>query len=656
MKGMLTVLARELTEWRLLFLVAFIAGLLPLAVPWLPSPGGLEPAEIRDGMALGLALVASAVLAVVLGSSVLARDLSERRLGFYFVRPLSGAAIWAGKMLGATILAVGSGVLVLLPTWLTGGSFAPAANSGVSAAANNLAAALQLVVGVLLLLVTAHAVSVMVRSRSPWLVLDLVALAVVAAVLWSCRRLLRSETAYGAAEMMQMAFAGAALVAAAAAGLVQVVRGRTDLRRGHRLLSLVLWSSLGAAALGGAAYTRWVLGATPQDLVNFREVVPAPSGSWIAIGGQTARRFGYEPAFLLDLASGRFVKIHGDLEAFRLRNPVFSQDGSRAVWLTWAAGEGYVLSALDLRRPEAVPVRTSVSYQERPRTFAVSPDGSRVAALWRDRVTVDDLRMGRMLVSQALPDDLEYDDRLRFVSPGHLWIFRSAETKEPGGPPVWRLTALDLEIATRRITPRSTIETTGRNWGFKLSPDGAHALLYRYPDRELRLADLRTGSTRTLAASGALPYELTFLSDGRLTVAELDKQRIVLRLLSPEGAHQLEVSLPGSRLLVGGQPSPNLLAVATSKAGSFKELAAWTSWLIDLRTAKVRKIDQGLLPMTLGPREPGSLPSRMFYRSRGDLLLFDPSTGKLRTILPGAGRSSDGPDPRFPPFVQITDE
>jgi hypothetical protein len=656
MKGMLTVLGRELTEWRLLFLVASIAGLIPLAVPWLPNPGGLEPAEMRDGTALGLALVASAVLAVVLGSSVLARDLSERRLGFYFVRPLSGAAIWGGKMLGAAILVVGSGVLVLLPTWLAGGHFAPAANSGVPAAVNNLAAVLQLVLGVLLLLVTAHAVSVMVRSRSPWLVLDLVALAVVAAVLWSCRRLLRSEAAFGAAEMMQIAFAGAALIATAIAGLIQVVRGRTDLRRGHRLLSLVLWSSLGAAALGGAAYTRWVLGATPRDLVDFREVVPAPSGSWIAIGGRTARRFGYEPAFLLDLASGRFVKIHADLEAFGLRNPVFSQDESRAVWLTRSAGEGYVLSTLDLRRPGAVPVRTSVSYQERPRTFAVSPDGSRVAALWSNRVTVDDLRTGRMLVSQALPDDLEFNDRLRFVSPGHLWIFRSAETKETGGPPVWRLTALDLEIETRRITLGNTIETTGRNWGFNLSPDGSHALLYRYPVREIRLADLRTGSTRTLAASGARPYEVRFLSDGRLTLAELDKQRIILRLLSPEGANQLEVSLPGSRLLVGGQPSPDLLAVATVKAGSFKEFAAWTSWLVDLRTAKVRKIDQGLLPTILGPREPGSLPSRMFYRGRGDLLLFDPATGKLRTVLPGADRSSDAPDLRFSPFVQIDDD
>jgi len=656
MKGMLTVLARELTDWRLLFLVAFIAGLIPLAVPWLPSPGGLEPAEIRDGMALGLALVASAVLAVVLGSSVLARDLSERRLGFYFVRPLSGAAIWAGKMLGAAILAVGSGALVLLPTWLAGGHLAPMNNSGVPAAVNNLVAALQLVLGVLLLLVTAHALSVMVRSRSPWLVLDLVALAVVAAVLWSCHRLLRSEAAYGAAEMIQMAFAGAALVAAAVAGLVQVVRGRTDLRRGHRLLSLALWSSLGAAALGGAAYTHWVLGATPWDFMNFREVVPAPSGSWIAIGGRTAWRFGYEPAFLFDLASGRFLKIHGDIEAFRMRNPVFSQDGSRAVWLTWSAGEGSVLSALDLHRPGAVPVRTSVSYQERPRTFAVSPDGSRVAALWPDRVTVDDLRTGRMLVSQALPDSLEFNDRLRFVSPGHLWIFRSAETKEPGGPPIWRLTALDLEIATRRITQRATIETTGRNWGFNLSPDGAHALLYRYPVRELRLADLRTGSMRTLAASGAGPYEATFLSDGRLTLAELDKERIILRLLSPEGANQLEVSLPGSRLLVGGQPSPDLLAVATTKARSFREYAAWTSWLIDLRTAQVRKIDQGLMPTILGPREPGSLASRMFYRGRGDLLLFDPATGKLRTVLPGADRPPGTPDPRFSPFVHVWDE
>ncbi|HKH47450.1 MAG TPA: hypothetical protein VKM72_22565 [Thermoanaerobaculia bacterium] len=635
MKGMLTVLARELAEWRLLFLVALVLGLFPLALPWLPNAGGLDPAELRDATALGLAAVAGCVLAFVLGASVLARDLSERRLGFYFVRPLSGAAIWGGKMLGAAILCLGSSALVLLPAVLAGGDVAPTSRWGLDPEV----LPFLLVPGLLLLLVGSHAGSVMVRSRSPWLAFDVASLALVTAAFWACQRLLQREGAIGSLQRMQISLVWTFLVVTAVAGLVQVVRGRTDLHRGHRLLSLTLWSLLGATALGSFSYARWVLGVTPRDLTGFREILPAPSGSWIALGGEAAGRGGYAPVFLFDLASGRSIKILGDIEIYRMRNPAFSRDGSRAVWMSWSAGEGYVLSALDLRRPGAVPVQTRISYPQRPVFFVIAPDGSRVAALWRDRVTVDDLRTGRMLVSQLLPDDFEYDDRLLFIDAGHLRIFRSEAIERLGQPPVWRLSTLDLEIATRRIVPVTSIEMTGHEGGFDLSPAGTHALLYRYPSQKPLLADLLTGRTMALPFSKD-PLLTRFLPDGRLILTEAEGGRVLFRLLSSEGAEQIRIALPGVRLLIGGQPAPDFLAVA-AWTGSSKDSKAWTSWLVDLETGHLRMIGRGLLPTAVGPREPGSLPARMFHRGRGDLLLFDPATGKLQTVLPGLDRARD---------------
>ena len=641
MKGMLAVLARELTEWRLLFLVALITGLIPLAAPWLPSPGGLDPAEVRDGTALGLALIASGVLAFLLGSSVLARDLSEGRLGFYFARPLPGAAIWAGKMLGATILTIGAGFLILLPTVLVGGNVAPAARwGGSNTAVNNLIAILMLVLGVLLLLVTSHAVSVMVRSRSPWLALDIAALALVVAALRACERALLSERAISTIQWMEIVLTGVFLVAVAAAGLVQVARGRTDLRRGHRLLSLTLWSLLGAATLGSIFYTRWVLGATPRDLVDLQNLLPAPSGSWIAVGGRVAGRSGYQPTFLLDLASGRSFNLESLVSSYEFnRFSLFSRDGSRAVWLSEPAGEGVALMTLDLRRPGAVPVRTTVSYPSVPRFLALSPDGLRVAAHWYDdRLTVDDLRTGRLLVSQSMPPDPDYGDLLHFLDRGHLWIFQSSQIEEPGQPEVWRLAIRDLDIATRRISLVRQLDIPGPPGGWRLSPDGKHALLRPHRSTEYLFVDLRTGRTLKLPVSQD-PLAVTFLADGRLTFAEEDGGRILLRLLSPEGSEQLRAHLPGARILVGGQPTPGLLAVATRKLGS-DERSSWTSWLLDLQTGRVRRLDSGLLPTTMGPREPGSLPSRLFYRRYGDLLLLDPATGKFRTVLPGTDSPS----------------
>lgn len=644
MRGMLAVLERELTEWRLLFVAALVTGLIPLAVPWMPNPGGLEPGEMRDGTAVGLAAIVSTVLAFLLGSSVLARDLSEKRLGFYFARPLSGGALWAGKMLGAAILVFGTGFLILLPTLLAGGNIAEASRWGASTTVDNLIALLVPILGLLLLLVTSHALSVMVRSRSPWLLLDIAALALLAAALWACRRALLAERAYFAVQGLEAVLTGIFLLAVSVAGFLQVTRGRTDLRRGHRLLSLTLWSVLGVATLGCMATTRWVLAATPRDLVDFHTVQPAPSGSWIAVGGVVRNRGGYTPTFLLDLASGRFFK----LESLALpyiygfeRGSFFSRDGSRAAWLSETAGEDYVLSTLDLRRPGAVPARTTVSYPDMPQSLALSPDGFRIAARWYDRLTVDDLRTGRLLISASLPPDPDRRDLLRFRDGNHLQIFQSSQIEEPGRPPVWRLATADLDIASRRMARVGQVDIAGREGFWQLSPDGEFALLHRIQLSQPLLAHLRSGRTLTLSTSSTSQdsFAARFLADGRLAVTEEAGERILFRLLSPEGSEQLRAYLPGSRVLVGGQPTPGLLAVATRKLGS-DERKTWTSWLLDLQTGRVRRLANGLLPTTMGPREPGSLPSRMFYRRYGDLLLLDPATGKLRTVLPGTDSPS----------------
>ena len=95
LQGLWAVLCREIAERRLLLLAAALVGLVPLAVPFLPGVAAPDPGEIRTGTALALCLVVTAVLALTLGATVIAGDLSERRLGFYFSRPLAGWAIWA---------------------------------------------------------------------------------------------------------------------------------------------------------------------------------------------------------------------------------------------------------------------------------------------------------------------------------------------------------------------------------------------------------------------------------------------------------------------------------------------------------------------------------------------------------------------------------
>ncbi len=636
MRPFLALLGREVAERRLLLLGAVFAGLFPVMTPWFPGTAGQNPADLRGGTALGLAFITSSLLALVLGATVIAQDLGERRLGFYFARPLPGWAVWAAKMSGAALLSLGAGALVLLPALMAGARIDASGYWGFSvfrqgAGLTSAPVVVLMGLGALLLLVAAHAVSVMVRARSPWLALDLAGLILVAATLWSCSRLLWRE---GAAEVLDrggLGFAAASAVALSIAGLVQVVRGRTDLRRGHRLLSLTLWALMGAATAGYAAYARWAVAVVPQDLTRLYGVMPAPAGRWVAIRGLARGRGEYWPLFLLDVDSGRFVKLPSPGMVYRWTFPLFSRDGRHAVWMEGAGGGNYELLTVDLRSPKPALHRTGLIYPYDHRVD-LSPDGSRLAVLSRGRLTVDDLVRRRMLAAVAMPEV----DLMLFLDPGRVRLFQSSHIDEPGMPEVWRFTILDLDVARRRIVPISRIELPGKQGRWQVSPDGRRALLRRFGKREALLADLDHGRTIPVPAD---PGGLSYLEDGRILRMRRQGKRQSLSVLTPDGVERLRVDLPGARLQIGSILKPDLLAIATTERGSLQEAETWTSWLVDLRTGRLRQVGPGMVPVGLPwdsrwlgdeVRERKSL--SLFLRGR-ELLSLDPATGRLRTVL-----------------------
>ena len=121
MRGALLVATREIVERRSVLLAALVAGLLPFAAPLIPGIRSGEGAEARDAAALMIALAFGGGLSFLLGGTIVGRDLSERRLGFDFARPLSGGAIWAGRFLGAVGLPLLVAVVVVLPATVIGG-------------------------------------------------------------------------------------------------------------------------------------------------------------------------------------------------------------------------------------------------------------------------------------------------------------------------------------------------------------------------------------------------------------------------------------------------------------------------------------------------------------------------------------------------------
>ncbi|HKV07402.1 MAG TPA: hypothetical protein VJ725_04625 [Thermoanaerobaculia bacterium] len=647
MRGFVAVVERELVERRLLAVVALVAGLLPFLVPFVSNVRHLDPVDVRSGSALAFCLTFTVVAAVVLGASVIAGDLAERRLGFYFSRPLSGAAVWGGKMAAAALLTLGGGLLVLLPAALAGGIDLGSILPGQALRADLFSLGISWVAAALFLILTSHAVSVMVRARSPWLAVDLVAAVVVGLLLWDARiDLLFARALPFAPTSWDVLAAVLVFLGLAVAGAAQVTRGRTDPRRGHRVLSLTLWGLLLLVAVAGQGLSRWMLNVSPEDLEQVTEVSSSPRGSWVAFSGPARYRGEYRPRFLLDTASGRSFRTGGWWT-------LFSEDGGRAVWME-PSGRSLrspeaVLYRLDLRDPKAAPAATSITFRE-PFFFnlALSAGGECLASIQDRRLIVEDLGREKILASiqlPGIPGVLWQDGFLRFLDSGHVLLLQRRPLRE--GPAQRAEGGFEVLAAVANLAPGSSIEvrSLGKISGYpnlSLSPDGERLFIHGGREEVSRLLDVRTG--REIASLTPGPETLwtsspRFLADGRIAFR---KSRQELLVFSPNLVLERTFRFKGALASeIGSQPAPGRLIVATARPGraSFSDPTPWQILLLDLTTGEVRSLASGLLPVEGPNRGPASAGSRLFRNAQGGLVSLDPATGKTRVIVPGGHAS-----------------
>jgi hypothetical protein len=623
MRGFAAVFEREIVERRMLALLALGLGLVPLAAPWLPGVGHENPAELRSAMALALGLGLSAVTAILLGGSVISRDLAERRLGFYFARPLAGWEIWAGKLAAAVALTLGSALLALLPVALLGGVPGPQSLGLPMDATPWFFLALGICLLELILL--SHAGGVILRARSAWVALDLAGASVFAVLGWTAFRRLLLAGAFIPVQWVVLALGLLVLAGLLAAGAVQVIDGRTDPRRAHRALSITLWGLLLASGLAAQGYARWVLAAAPADLGPVHQVETSP-GPWIGVCGWDPRRQ-FEPCYLVDVPTGRFARVRPALHMGVVRLAArFSPDGRWAVWLEPEEGAGkpgpLQLYRLDLQHPDAPPLESNIWYPQPPSSLVLSPDGSLVAAIQEGRVVVDEVATGNRLAAVPVP---RFDDpaSLEFVGPGRLRILGN-EVRSDFQDPVaaydaWQIWALD--IPTRRLQRTGGYED--RLGDVKRSPDGTRLLARSPRERVVSLLDGWTGRPLFgLPWEGATPY-VGFLSDGRIAVSGSGEEGAEVRIFSPDLSAELRrFRIPGDgRLEIASQPAPNLLALR-------REPRDWRKrgrrlLLLDLAKGSTRELGENLEPMG----------SRFFLARDGRLLQLDPGTGGMRPVL-----------------------
>jgi hypothetical protein len=632
-RALTAVFQREVLERRLLLAAALLLGLVPLLVPILPRFGSGSLSDVRGATALALALTFGGVVAVMLGGSVIARDLAERRISFYFSRPLPGWTIWAGKLAAGAALAVGGAALVLVPALLMGDKLDPSGywghNVADSAESFFLAAA-----ALLFLLLVGHATGVILRSRSPWLILDLVALLVTGWLILDSGSVLVNVGAGTAALVLSLGVALLVPLALLVAGAVQVIRGRTDVRRSHRLLSLTLWGfllPLGLLALGGS---RWVIAATPRDLAKINVALSAPVGDWVFLQGYAAHRGDYEPTFLVDTSNGKFIQLtpYPWGRMWWLRSS-FSADGRRVAWTT--PGRGSVsISTADLSRPDADMVQTPISFNSYLEDLALSPDGRSLATVAGGRLQIDEFPGGRMLASVALPGQRPAMVRLVFGERA-IRIYAQRNGLAPGK---WdrtkNVSVLDIyeyDLAAKELVRTGEIDFRAMAWDLSNNDDVGRLVLRNQVTESVQVHDARTGELRlAYPVPRSSSVRAALLTGDRLALAIDRDKRSELHIIAGDGA-LLRRQPFDSGLTVGGQPTPESLVLWTT-AGK----PPGTSWLYDLGSGKLKRISDGLAPVISGhANQPGSTGTKLFVGQKGRLLWIDPQTGRQRVVLPG---------------------
>jgi hypothetical protein len=630
-RGLAAVFGREIAERRMLPLVALGLGLVPLGAAYFPGVGLGRAAEVRSGMASLLALGLTAALALILGGSVIARDLGEKRLGFYFARPLGGWTIWGGKLAAAAALTLGGGLLVLLPTSLLDASWPdPGLVFGFSRS-TGLWTAVGLGAGFLLLV--SHALGVILRARSAWLALDLAGALAVYVLLALASRRLTVAGADMARTWILSSFAGLAMIALLLAGAAQLVEGRTDPRRGHRALSLWLWSLLLAGSLGVHAYTGWELAGTPRDLSQVGDVI-ASRGSWIAVDGWDSARKLWS-AFLMDVASGRSQRIRSAWGGMDGMLVAFAPGEGWAAWLEPPPGmvRGVPLSlrALDLRRPGSRPQESPVVYDRWPEALALSADGARVAAVLGKRLLVAEVATGNPIASAKLPGDIEFWPSASFVGTGRVRL-RGFRMERVAADRSWSWQTWELDLTDRQLRPLGAFGPYKGTW----NPTGGRAVRFNPDLKALELFDGWTGRTLAWRPWTEAPVLSTaIVSGGRVALVTAAGGGSEVRVLAPDlSAELLRIPVPGKApLSLRGQPAPDLLVAVTRPPGS---RTTSRTLLLDLAAGSSREL--GEVEPVFSP-EPGSAGSRLFRNRSRRLLRLDPRTGRLHPFLGAEGRS-----------------
>lgn len=638
MKEMVAIFRRDFVARRDLLLLAAAVMLIAVLMPLVPGTGHYNASEVRSLASTVLAFGLGWCVAIGLGISVFGADLSAGRLGFYFARPVRATTLWAGKILAILAIVFACEGLVILPALLA---------EGADLVQINLEGWFFLfcifVLLPLLLLLLSHALGIMNRARTAWLVLDLVGFIACAVGSWLTIRPLYVLGAAWAVFVVGVLLVIAVIGALAVAGCVGLSVGRTDLRRMHAALSVMLWSLLGAAVAGLTIYGGWLRGFGPSEMDDVEVFSVAPNGGWIEVWGSAPGRLDVRRKVLISSVGDRHVMLPVSWTGYGTEL-VYSADGGTAVGFSWNSRSENLGSLwwVDLTADAPKLTETLLVVPQRGAP-ALSPDGSRVALLEEGTLSVYDLASEQLVAAIRLPVSFRKATVL-FIEHDQLRLYaRSGEDEFS----MIRIAEVDLEKRTVEETGR--IEGVQRSRWMALNRSAERMILNVRDDglsvtpRSLRNA--RDGSLiRALHDRGSV----RFLEDGRLvTLTEAPGDGASLLVEAADGLTKITHPLGEADWEdVGGEALPGWVVVG--RLENMDERFEGRRYdLVDVDSGEIRPISTGLRKVHPGFQwvwggggtvvwyvdSPES--NRVFTDRTGALVRWDPETGDLIHIVGG---------------------
>lgn len=637
MKTTMAIMVRDIAARRELFLLAVAAAILISLLPFLPNIVDYEKTDVRT-VASGVgALAFGCIFALLFGATIFGNDLSEGRLGFFFSRPVSGFAIWWGRLLAAMALVWMVEIIVLMPALYHEGMRLVSSRD-----VTDWLTILAYVVVPLLFFLLAHSLSILVRAGTPWLFLDLGGAIVVAIFVWLNLRPIFEIGAPIAMWVVAGAFIAALLISLSIGGAMGVSVGRVDLRRAHGAQSLALWSTMAICLAAITVYGGWLRNFGPREFNDVDVITVAPDGGWVEAVGGAKGRLDVKRRYLISTTGNRWLPLPVRSNGFQ-DGARYSSDGSAAIWRGGGpASEPRTLWWADLGRPDPMARPTSLLVSDQA-ALTLSVDGTRLAILEDGTVSIYELGEERLVKAIRLPEGL-HRVAVVFIDSNKLRLFARIDVDDAQS-----VLIAEIDLAVGELVRTGAIPGLEEIIWFAVDAAAEHMIVSSRTAVDLvstkALYDAVDGSFIRYLDTAGFPR---FLQDGRIILAsEREDGSITMVIEAVEGegriVHTLRAAF-GSR--VNGEAVPNGVVVSHLVDPSDRTQGIRLA-LFDVDTGEMRNIGSHLrravrwfpwhTGIDMGFFWPCYQPavSRLFIDQSGALVRWDPETGEMVHVVGG---------------------